>query len=77
MTVLRSHHACMWNAQPEFPWTGAEFVRNPEQVLDEVYTFVGVERAEYCPLPAGMQVRSIPICSSNPTRWRARQIPKT
>ncbi len=39
-------------------------MRNPEQVLDEVYTFVGVECAKYCPLPAGMQVRCIcPVCN--------------
>ena len=39
----------------------AEFVRSPQQVLDEVYTFVGVSRAKFCPLPAGMQVR--PDCA--------------
>ena len=38
----------------------AEFVRSPEQVLEEVYAFVGVSRAKYCPLPPGMQVFSIP-----------------
>ena len=38
----------------------AEFVRSPEQVLDEVYAFIGVSRASYCPLPPGMQVLSTP-----------------
>ena len=43
-------------ATERFAQPRAEFVRSPQQVLDEIYTFVGVSRADYCPLPPGMQV---------------------